>query len=478
VAATAHDPDERPDDGVDFARALARAVPDGASPLDLDELVRDTIVVPLDLEEDADGPPPHPARSTRSIPPDGTTTVVRGTPDAAASPAVGGDHHGISTHGAPDDGPDGWADGGVDDEDAGYEDDDGWDRPPRRRRRWLLATLIVLGLLAASAAGGYLLWDRVLAPVTPIPAVVGAASDVAVDRLEEAGFVVRVANERPHHLEVPADHVLDQSPTGEARRGASIVLTVSAGPRQVEVPDVVGEPAEEATAAVSEAGLVPVTSEEYDEEVPAGIVLSADPRPGEVLDETSEVALVISRGPRPIEVADVRGRSLDEATTVLREAGLELEVVDRRYDDATAAGTVLSQDPAPGSVLRRGDTVQVTVSRGPEPIAVPNLRGMRTGEAIAELEALGFEVQVERRAGSARSSTPTGSSTRIPHPTPTVGAGTPSPSTRTTTEAVRARPQAPGPVAGRASARCPATPTSCASAGHPSNARSEIARSA
>jgi eukaryotic-like serine/threonine-protein kinase len=387
VAATSHDPDERPDDGIDFARSLTRAVPHGASPVDLDELTRDTIVVPVDLagradDEDDDGsppppPPPPPGHATRSIPPEGTTTVVRGAP--AASPVGALDHE-------PDE--DGF--------------DDGWDdedEPPHRRRRWLLATLIVLGLLAASAAGGYLLWDRVLAPVTPIPPVVGAASDIAVDRLEEAGFTVRLAGDRPHDLQVPLDHVLEQSPTGEARRGAAILLTLSAGPRQVEVPDVVGEPADEATTILADAGLVPVASEEYDEDVAAGLVLSTDPAAGAVLDETSEVTLVVSRGPRPIEVADVRGRPLEEATAVLREAGLELEVVDRRFDEDTAAGTVLGQDPAPGAILHRGDEVEVVVSRGPEPVTVPNLRGMRSGDAIAELEALGFEVQVERRGG-------------------------------------------------------------------------------
>jgi eukaryotic-like serine/threonine-protein kinase len=385
VAATAHDPDERPDDGADFAAALSRAVPGGPTPLDLAGLIRETLVVPADV----DGPPAPPTGTTHAIPTEGSTTVVRGA--AAGTGWEPDDAHAAAHLDEPDD----------DVLDDGRAHDGTTDRlgPPPRRRRWLVATLVVLALLAASAAGGYLLWDRVLAPVTPIPAVVGAAGDVATDRLEESGFTVRVATQRPHHLEVPVDHVLEQSPTGEARQGATIVLTLSAGPRQVEVPDVVGEPAEDATTVLADAGLSPVSTEEYDEEVEAGLVLSTDPAAGAVLDETAEVTLVVSRGPRPIEVADVRGRPLEEAAAVLREAGLEVEVVDRRFDEATAAGVVLTQDPGPGEVLRRGDTVSVAVSRGPEPVAVPNVRGMRSGEAVAELEALGFEVEIERRGG-------------------------------------------------------------------------------
>jgi eukaryotic-like serine/threonine-protein kinase len=392
VAATAHEPDDRPNDGVDFAEALVRAVPAGATPLDLDALIRDTIVVPVDLDEPDDR---HPRRTgTLAIPSDGTTTVVRSTPDGGPSgppppPTYG---HPPAARARREDTHRDDAD-----HDAAYGEDDRG--PSRPSRRWLLALLIVLGLLAASAAGGYLLWDRVLAPVTPIPAVEGAAGDLAADRLEEAGFDVRVARERPNHLDVPEGHVLEQSLDGEARRGASIVLTLSGGPRQVEVPDLVGEPAEEATTQLTGIGLTPSTVEEYDEEVAAGVVLSSDPAPGAVLDETAEVTLVVSRGPRPIEVADLGGQPLDDATALLTDAGLELEVVGRRFDGQAPAGVVLEQDPGPGSTLYRGDTVSVVVSRGPEPVAVPNLRGMRSGEAVDELEGLGFEVQIERRGG-------------------------------------------------------------------------------
>jgi serine/threonine protein kinase/beta-lactam-binding protein with PASTA domain len=399
VAATDHAPDHRPDDGLDFAAALRRAAPD-ATPGLVDGLVRETILVPdeLDLVVAEDGPTRAVlGRDTWSIPPTTRTTRVVGDdrpppppppPPRAPTPLAAG-------HGLPDD------DEHDDLEDDG--EDDGLelagDGPVARRRRWPLVLLLVVALLAASAAGGYLLWDRVLAPLTPIPAVEGAAADVATERLEELGFRVDLASEQPHHLEVPAGHVLEQSLTGEARPGTAIVLVLSAGPRPVEVPPLAGVTADEAASALSDAGLVPRTVEEHDEEVPAGHVIASDPGPGVVLDETSEVTLVVSLGPRPIEVADVRGRGLDEATAALRDAGLTLEVGERRFDEQAAAGVVLAQRPAPGEVLHRGDTVTVVVSRGPEPVAVPNVRGMRSGEAVAELEALGFSVEIERRGG-------------------------------------------------------------------------------
>jgi eukaryotic-like serine/threonine-protein kinase len=267
----------------------------------------------------------------------------------------------------------------------------------RRRRRWPVVLLVLLALVGGSAAGGYLLWDRVLAPVTPIPSVLGAPVASATEQLERAGFDVRVADETVHDRTVPTGHVLSQGPTGDARRGELVALVVSAGPRPVEIPEVVGRPVTAATGALTAVDLLVRTEQRYDEQVPAEVVVSADPPPGTVVDEGSEVRLVVSLGPEPLEVPEVVGLGLEQAR---RELGrLTLTVAERRYDPAAPAGTIVAQDPPPGAVRVAGDEVAVVVSDGPQPIELPNLRGERVGDAVAALETLGLEVEVERRGG-------------------------------------------------------------------------------
>ncbi|HSK23881.1 MAG TPA: PASTA domain-containing protein, partial [Egicoccus sp.] len=228
--------------------------------------------------------------------------------------------------------------------------------------------------------------------------VIGDAQDQAAAELESAGFVVAVAEERPNDLDTPADHVLAQDLNGEARRGARVILTLSAGPRQVPIPVVVGDTREVAEAKLTDAGLVPDVSETYHEEVARGLVISTDPAAGEVLDETSTVSVVVSRGPQPIAVPGVIGVSEAEARAILDEAGLGMRVVERAYD-AAPAGTVINQNPAEGHERVRGDVVDVAVSDGPAPIEVPSVRDMLADEAVATLKELGFEVVVERRGG-------------------------------------------------------------------------------
>jgi eukaryotic-like serine/threonine-protein kinase len=268
-----------------------------------------------------------------------------------------------------------------------------------RRRRWPLVLLLLVALVAASVTGGYLLWDRVLAPIVAIPAVAEAPVDAAVDALESAGFTVRVDGDRPNSLEVPADHVLSQDPTGEARQGATVTLVVSAGPRQVTVPDVTDGDVGDAEDAIVDVGLVlGDVGRAYDEEVPSGRVLSSDPAAGEVVDETTAVDLVVSRGPAPREVPDLRSLTLSEAQDALRAVGLQGEVSGREYSDAPE-GQVIAQSPGRGNEVDRGATVGLTLSDGPAPVTVPNVRGQLRDEAVETLEELGFEVEIETRGG-------------------------------------------------------------------------------
>jgi eukaryotic-like serine/threonine-protein kinase len=359
VTATHHDPDRRYADGAAFAAALRAAVPAG----------------PAAVPTPTDG---------RVSPADHTETVVS-------------DRHAAGTRTVSP----GWAD--VDDDLDDVEDDADDEEPGsgrrRGRRRVWLALLLVLGLLAASAAGGYLLWDRVLAPVTPIPPVTGAEQAAAVAQLERAGFEVDVAAERPHDLEVAEGHVLEQSPTGEARQGEVITLTLSGGPRQVDVPDVEGEPRARAVELLEEAGLEVTATQQHDEQVAEGVVLSQAPGADAVVDETSTVEITVSLGPRPIEVPDLTGTRAGEAASQLEELGLQLEVGERRHHESAPKGEVLSQDAEAGSTLVRGQTVEVVVSDGPKPVEVPNVRNEQVEDAVEQLEALGFEVEVERRGG-------------------------------------------------------------------------------
>ena len=267
-------------------------------------------------------------------------------------------------------------------------------KPARRRRgRWRRRALLLLPLLLAVA--GFLVWDQVLAPVTAIPDVRGEPLEAAVATLEDAGFSTRMGDEPRYDLDVPADHVLVQDPTGEARRGSTVQLIVSAGPREHVLPPLTGEAEEDALAALDELNVEVDLRRSHHEQVPAGLVISTDPEPGRTIAEGATVVVVVSQGRQPIDVPDLRGGTLESARATAEELGLVVDVAERRYDDDVPEGVVITQRPDPGSVLFAGDAVEVVVSDGPEPFAVPNVEGETEERATAILQQAGLVVSVQ-----------------------------------------------------------------------------------
>lgn len=95
-----------------------------------------------------------------------------------------------------------------------------------------------------------------------------------------------------------------------------------------------------------------------------------------------------------VSVPNVIGVNESVARTRLAQAGLTMEVVERPFD-ASEAGTVIDQDPAPGTAHSQNEPVRLTVSAGTEEFEMPDVVGLSLRIAQAQLEDLGLAVKVE-----------------------------------------------------------------------------------
>ncbi|MDF0372791.1 Stk1 family PASTA domain-containing Ser/Thr kinase [Streptomyces sp. KA12] len=263
-----------------------------------------------------------------------------------------------------------------------------------RGRRGVLTAVVTVLLVLGAGAG---VWYINSGQFTRVPALLGKTQSAAEERLADEGLDLKGV-ERAYSDTVRRGTVISSDPgSGERIRGNDAVkLVISRGPETVKVPDVEGLALADARRELKKWGLAPgMATREFSEEIDRGKVIRTDPRAGTERHTDSAVALVVSKG-SPVDVPDVTGLSVDEATAALDEAGLKAEVLPERVNSAEAQGEIARQTPGSGAEAAEGDTVELTVSKGPRMLQVPDVTGKDVDEARSALEDAGFEVKVDR----------------------------------------------------------------------------------
>jgi eukaryotic-like serine/threonine-protein kinase len=165
--------------------------------------------------------------------------------------------------------------------------------------------------------------------------------------------------------------------------------------RYTSTPGVVNLSRADAAAKLEEAGLeLEVARREFSETVTRGSVVGTEPAAGERVVKGDSVEVVLSRGAERYAVPTLSGRPVEEVEEVLTGGSLGLGDLQEVWHASVPEGLVVGSTPPEGTELRRDATVDVSVSKGPRPIRIPDLTGNVADRAQTRLEGLGFEVLV------------------------------------------------------------------------------------
>ncbi|EFG65394.1 serine/threonine-protein kinase PK-1 [Streptomyces sp. SPB074] len=264
-----------------------------------------------------------------------------------------------------------------------------------RPRRRLWSALVVAVVVLCGGAG---VWYVNAGQFTEVPRVLAKSEKEAKGRIGEAGLRVKDVKGR-YSASEPRGTVLgtDPAPGSRIRDHGEVTLTVSLGPRTVDVPRLTGKTLAEARAALRGRGLDPgLVTERFDADVSQGAVAGTEPQAGETVKAGSTVRLTVSKG-APVDVPDVGGEDEAEAREKLSDAGLDVKIAPERVFSPDAEdGAVAKQSPGAGERLAAGDAVTLTLSKGPDLVEVPDVEGKQEDEAKALLEDAGFAVKVSR----------------------------------------------------------------------------------
>ena len=275
--------------------------------------------------------------------------------------------------------------------DGGYHAAGGYGTGEPFLQRWLFSrrlavlAVAVVALVAITAGGWWLTSGR----YSPLPAVDGMTETAAAHTLETAGFTVRTGTTVTDN-NVPKGDVVSTSPSGRAEKGATIVLTVSNGPRMITIPPVSGKSLTDAIALLRQAGLtVSDTPKDVGANgVAVGTVNGTTPAAGTSWPATRLVYVNVVTG---IPLPNLVNQSISDIQGWAAQNNIKLNPVQVASDQPQ--GIIVRQSPAPGSPVAPGETVTVNVSNGPPQVAIPSVQGERFGMAKRQLERLGFKVQ-------------------------------------------------------------------------------------
>lgn len=168
-------------------------------------------------------------------------------------------------------------------------------------------------------------------------------------------------------------------------------------PNQVQIPDLVNDNIEDARKELDSLNLKYEITEEYNSEKEAGIIISQDPKYQDnyKINDTEVMKLVVSKGSEMTTVPKVVGETEEDATTMIKNAKLNIEVNEEK-SEKVEEGIIIRQEPSANEEVEAGSTVKVYVSigRGIKQVEMVNVVGQDESTAKKALEDLGFKVKI------------------------------------------------------------------------------------
>jgi beta-lactam-binding protein with PASTA domain len=170
----------------------------------------------------------------------------------------------------------------------------------------------------------------------------------------------------------------------------------------VSVPDISGKTPDEAGQDLARKRLsLQEKGIEFNDRYERGQIISQEPPAGSKIRINHPVRVTVSGGSELIEVPALVGRSLEAASKLLGENGLQRGLISQIHTSRYAAGRIMAQEPAPGvQKIKRTTPINFLVSQGEsEPrYLMPDLIGRKAGPSLPRLRELGFRIADVRYA--------------------------------------------------------------------------------
>ena len=259
----------------------------------------------------------------------------------------------------------------------------------RVKRNRIIALLLLIGLVF----GGFRLLN--IGKIS-VPSLVGMSQTEASKSLEPLGLDLEIIEE-VFSEDIPKGRIIASEPGGGGKISPDekVGLILSKGQERILVPRLNGLTPDVASAQLSSLGLtVGEINEIFDMKIAAGYVIATEPKETMAVKRKTIVNLIVSKGVEQISLQSYVGKGGEQALSELTEMGFDVDAV-YKFSDSIFKGQVISQLPEKMESIGKGSKINLTISKGPEFVFVPNVLGKNKNDASLDLENLGLRVKIK-----------------------------------------------------------------------------------
>jgi serine/threonine-protein kinase len=259
----------------------------------------------------------------------------------------------------------------------------------RVKRNRIIALLLLIGLVF----GGFRLLN--IGKIS-VPSLVGMSQTEASKSLEPLGLDLEIIEE-VFSEDIPKGRVIASEPGGGGKISPDekVGLILSKGQERILIPRLNGLTPDVASAQLSSLGLtVGEINEIFDMKIAAGYVIATEPKETMAVKRKTIVNLIVSKGVEQISLQSYVGKGGEQALSELTEMGFDVDAA-YKFSDSVFKGQVISQSPEKMESIGKGSKINLTISKGPEFVFVPNVLGKNKNDASLDLENLGLRVKIK-----------------------------------------------------------------------------------
>lgn len=172
-----------------------------------------------------------------------------------------------------------------------------------------------------------------------------------------------------------------------------LILTV-AKKNKITVPDLTKMNANEITAWATNNRLKIEFSEEYDDSIKKGKVISSNYIKGNIVQVGETIKVTLSKG----QLRMIKFTTVDEFTTWADENGV-IYTIDYEFSDSVENGKLISSSHKENQLIKNTDTITLVISQGGK-TTVPNLVGMTKDEALAECKKASIKCNIDNNSSN------------------------------------------------------------------------------